>query len=317
MKTALLFIGMLLIAASIIAPKFFIRTAGENFETDATGRKHLKTIHNKAASLEHFDEDFEDLEDYEQEALEEEFFETFEHFKKKGANDSQARSAAHKKLSAKHGAKYTKAMKKAGSKSVQPGSVGANPFYDAAAQFDITVTRVTANIASALTVPLFASMHFDAKYLSIMGSYLPAGVTISSIAINSTGDVVFSLTDGVGTDTIKISCTQIPYITFLNALNYTAMKLSKVRYAISDITKLAQFNQPFETHGTSIFGKHGGNGLSLAAVNDPKSLNTGVRDLDNTIDINNETAVIVGIINTAGFSFCLSAFVQGYGRTNR
>ncbi len=324
MKTFLILLGCIsVIALSFLAPKFWKKISTENYETwepNQTAKNHLKTVHNKATSLEHYDEDYEDyeIEDYEQEAFEQEFFDTIEHFKKKGLSSTASRAQAHKKLSAKHGKKFGKAITNAQKKSTNsPGSIGANPFYDAAAQFDITVTRVSANIASSLTVPLFASLHFDAKYISVMGNYLPAGVTISSIAINATGDVVFTLTDGVGTDTIKVSCTQIPYITFINALNYTAMRLSKVRYALSDITKLAQFNQPFETYSKSIFGKHAGNGLSLAAVNDPKYLNNGVRDLDNTIDINNETAVIIGIINVVGFSVCISSFVSGYNRTNR
>lgn len=322
MKLLILICAMLIFVGSLCAHKFFANKIAENYETwtpDAKAKSHLSTVHNKARNLEHYEDDDDenfDVEDFEVEAYEAEYLEHVEKFKKR-MNPASAKAAAHKVMSNKHGKKFQAAMRTKSAGKAKPGSLGQNPLYDAAAQFDLTVTRVSANIATALTVPLFGSLHFDAKYLSIMGAYLPAGVTITTIAINSTGDVVFTLTDGVGTDTIKISCTQIPYITFLNALNYSAMRLSKVRYAISDITKLAQFNQPFETYYKTIFGKHGGNGLSLAAVNDPKYLNNGVRDLDNTIDINNETAVIIGIINTAGFSVCISSFVQAYDRTNR
>lgn len=325
MKLTLLITGLLILAGSAIFAAPLKRAAAEHFEhwnPDGTAKSHLEQVNRKARTLEHYedldtDEDFE-IEDFEQEAFEQEFLEETEYFKRrKGANPTQARALAYKKLSNKHGRKFQKAMSKKSLKNANPGAIGTNPFYDAAAQFDITITRNTVTIASALTVPLFASVHFDAKYLSIMGSYLPAGVTITTIAITSTGDVTFTLNSGANNDTITVSCTQIPYITFLNALNYTAMRLSKIRYSISDVTKLQQFNQPFEVYSKSIFGKHGGNGLSLAAVNDPKNLNNGVRDLDNTIDINNETAVIIGIINTAGFSVCISAWVQGYNRTNR
>lgn len=282
-------------------------TAVENYETKM--REHLQNVNQRASSLEHYDE----MADYETEAFESEFLENVEHFKKR-MPESQARGAAYNKLSAKHGPKFKQAISQSQSKSGQ--RVGANPFYDAAAQFDITITRNSVNIPFALTVPLFASMHYNAKYLSIMGNFLPNGCSIQSIAVDPLGSVVFTILYSVTTltDTITVSCTQVPYITFLAALNYNAMRLSKVRYAISDITKLTQFNQPFEVYSKTIFGKHNGNGVSLASNNDPKSLNTGVRDIDNSIDVDNSTAIIIGMINVAGFSVTLSSFVNSYNR---
>lgn len=307
MKTILAFIAFL--ALCFCAYKVYAEptVATENYEKRM--REHLQNVNERASSLEHYD----DMADYEAEAFESEFLENVEHFKKR-MPESQARSAAYNKLSAKHGPKFKQAISQSHSKAGQ--RVGANPFYDAAAQFDITITRNTINIPLPLTVPMFASMHFNAKYLSIMGNYLPNGVSIQSIAIDPLGSVVFTLLYSVTglTDTITVSCTQVPYITFLAALNYNAMRLSKVRYAISDVTKLTQFNQPFEVYSKTIFGKHNGNGISLASNNDPKSLNTGVRDIDNSIDVDNSTAIVVGIIPVAAFSVTLSAFVNSYSR---
>lgn len=272
--------------------------------------EHLDNVNRKASSLEHYDE----VNDYEAENYENEFLETVEHFKKRNT-PAAARQMAYNKLSQKHGPRFDAAIAKAQSKS-NTGRVGSNPFYDAAAQFDIKVTRNTVNIPFALNVPLFGTMHYNAKYLSVMGNFMPNGVVFTSISVDALGRVVMVFTYTVTnvSDTLTVECTQVPYITFLSALNYNAMRLSKIRYAISDVTKITQFSQPFEVYSKTIFGKHGGNGISLASVNDPKSLNTGVRDIDNSIDVDNSTCIVVGIINEPNFSITLSSFVQQYNR---
>lgn len=290
----------------------------ENYDKNGRSRmsSHLENVDKMARSLEHFDENFdENFDDFETEAFEGEYMEAVEHYKKRLTPES-ARRAAYQKMASKHGTQKTNRMVSKISKGHSTSTIGKNPFYDAAAQFDLTITRDTANIAMALTVPLFASVHYNAKYMSVMGNYLPNGVSIQSIGVNAKGDVVFTMVYSVtgATDTITVACTQVPYITFLSALNYNAMKLNKVRYAISDVTKLTQFSQPFEVYTKTIFGKHNGNGVSLAAVNNPQWQKEGVRDLDNAIDIDNSTAVVIGMINVAGFSVTLSSFVQTYNR---
>lgn len=310
-----LFLALLAVTiASIFAVKFYGKDLkiAENYDklrNDKRMKQHLEDVDTMARNLEHYDED------YETESFEEEYYETVEHFKKR-LPQSQAMSAAINKMQAKHGVAKTGRLMDKVSRKNNTSAIGKSTAFDAAAQFDLTITRDTVNIPFALTIPLFASIHYNAKYLSVMGNYLPNGCSISAININAKGDVVFTILYSVGslTDTITVSCTQIPYITFLAALNYNAMRLSKIRYSISDITKLQQFNQPFEVYSKTIFGKHNGNGISLAAVNDPKYQQQGVRDIDNIIDLDNSTAVIIGMINVAGFSVSLSSFVSTYNR---
>lgn len=284
----------------------------EHFEDN---KSNLELINRKASSLEHF-EGGEGLEDFEIENYEAEFYEWTEHYKKRNG-EAAAKNLAFAKMKAKHGNRFTAAMSK-NAATFKPGGVGPQKsIIEAAASFDIVITRVSANLAMALPIPLFGSIHLDAKYQSVMGGYLPNGITISSVAINSTGSLVFSLTDGTSTDTIRIDCVQVPYITFINALNFSAMRLTKVKYAISNTAYLTQFSQIFETYAKGIFGTHSGVPISVASTNDPRSQNLAVREIDQNIDINNETSVIIGVVNQASFSVTISSFVQQFNRTNR
>lgn len=287
------------------------------FNFDGKMTRHINDVHKKATSLSHYDDYEESYDDYE-ESYANEFFEHVEAYKRKGANPAKAREMAYNKMTVKHGTNFQKTI----GRQVKGRNelIGKNPKYPNKAMFDITITRVTKNITQALPVPLFAGIHYNASYLSIINQFLPAGISIASIAVNNTGSVVITYVDtitiGNPTDTIIISCNQVPYITFLASSNFDVMTITKFRYQISDITKLQQFSQRFAVATKSLFGKSSADDVTVSAFKDPKQFQNGIIDVDNPISIDKETGIFVNLIAEEGFSITLSQFVESFVKYN-
>ncbi len=278
-------------------------------------KENLDRVNKNASRLEHYDEDFDgNLEDFELENFQDEYLDHVERLKKK-MPDSEARKRGYAKMQLKHGGKFDRAMTQL-SRKKSGQMVGSDPYYDAKAMFDINILRNTANINVALPVPIFGALHYNAKYLSILPQYLPAGIVLTSITIDASGNLNFLYTQTATgfTDIINVSCAQVPYITFLGASNFNAQTIGKTRMQISDITKVVQFNQIFETYTKTLYGKHGGNGISLASTNDPKNYPNGARDVNQAYDTDGETALVIGIIPVVAFTVSLNMFVQRYNR---
>lgn len=113
---------------------------------------------------------------------------------------------------------------------------------------NLTVTRGSANINSPLPFVLFGSNDFDAGYISTLASFmsnLPAGTTVA-VSVSSTGNVVFTYTNGANVDVITVSnLGNINYRSFLSSMdnNYFATKYFLA--SISDETyNLVQYAQP-------------------------------------------------------------------------
>lgn len=289
----------------------------EHFDVDKTMKNHLDKIHKKAGALEHYD-DYESLEDesyedFENENLETEFLQKAQSLKKRGHAPTDARKVAYSQMQSKHGHKFTRAMSAQAKKKGNSSLVGKNPFYDASAMFDIIVIRKSINILQTLPVPLFAPIHFDADYQSIIGQYLPQGIIISDITWNSSAVTIeYTNTADDAVDTIQISCTQVPYITFLRAISFNPMLVNKFRYQLSDATKLQQFSTTFEVVDKSLFGKGEQNQVSVGAFKSPAQFQSGIIDVDNEIKLNLSTGIIVGLIAVDEFSITLSQFVTNF-----
>jgi hypothetical protein len=271
-------------------------------------KKHADSIHENATGLQHF-EDFEDFEDFE--ALEAEYFEHAEKLKARGKSPQKAGEMAQLRMRGKYGKKFDTAMQK-----VASGSPNVSPISSSAV-FDISVKRDTINIVGiSLPVPLFGAIHFNARYNTIINQFLPAGITISGIAVNANGDVIITYFNGAVSDTVTISCNQIPYITFLDGSKLNAQRVSKTLYSISDVTQITQFNETFKTAYKTIYGKNGGNDLSLSSTNNPYITNFPVREVTQAYTLNYETCLILGIKAVAGFSVNLNMFIAKFERTN-
>ena len=102
---------------------------------------------------------------------------------------------------------------------------------DSVGDLNITITRETSAIASPLPFILFDLNGYSSNYISTIKQYLPSGVTMVASADPSTGDILLTYTNGVGTDIIRISLTgsQISYSEFLQSMNQNFFKTHYVR----------------------------------------------------------------------------------------
>lgn len=118
--------------------------------------------------------------------------------------------------------------------------------------FTLIVTRLTANIAQNLPMPVFAALHDASGYTSFLQGILPAGVTITgqnglyhnasqALHIGGITDITFS--DGVGTDTLQLTCQQINYKVLLSALLSDSIKAHTVKLSVPTGQE-AQFAAP-------------------------------------------------------------------------
>lgn len=201
--------------------------------------------------------------------------------------------------------------------------VGGGLDPQAAAQFNITVTRNTNTIAQALPVAIFGAADINNGYSNILNASLGAGTTITSVAMGTANgtaqgnNVVITYLNGANSDTVTISSDTYPYTSLLDATRTDMFKMSKVRYSISDSAQLAQFNQGFNFVSNSMFGSRTSNNVSVGAYRSPDQFQTAIIDLNGEFDIDKETSIVTGIIQTAGvFSFTISAFVQKFYRQN-
>lgn len=193
----------------------------------------------------------------------------------------------------------------------------------AAAQFNITVTRNSNNIAQTLPVAIFGAADANNGYANVLNANLGTGTTISSVNLGTANgtaqanNVTITYVNGANTDTVSISSDTYPYTSLLDATRTDMFKMSKVRYSISDATQLAQFNQGFTFLSNSMFGSRNSNNVSVGAYRSPEQFQTAIIDLNGEFDIDKETSIVTGIIQTAGvFSFTISAFVQKFYRQN-
>ena len=306
--------NLILCIASLIVSTFALTNklqAVEHLDENRNGytKKHLDEISRKVSNLEHLDE-------YADENLDEyadEFLEFADSYKRKGMSPEKARAQAYAKMTQKHGKKFQHSINHSKSGRIIKG----NPYQDVSALFNITMTRGSANITKTLPVPLFAFMHYFSNYSTIVNQYMPAGVTIISIAVSNGADVVINYSDGTNRDAVTISCSEVPYITFLYASQLNAMRICNFRYIVSDETQAAnQFNAIFKIAGATLFGHGQNNSVPVNATFSPTQYQKDRVDVDFPINVTFEQGVVVGIIAKTDLAVTLGCFVQNYNRTN-
>lgn len=201
-----------------------------------------------------------------------------------------------------------------------------------AAQFDLIITRVSANIAENLPVPVFGLVAIKAGLGQDISQYLPAGTTLVAIQFGTTFSSTTGATltqdlanaqkltlqfkNGANLDTITVTCSSTPYPQFAESTMSDVFRLSKIRYSISNTALTAQYSQQLIFKKKTIFGKVIENSLTPTAFRTPQDFQTGVVDIDVNADIDKETAIWTNILSSAGFSVTLSIFVSRSARLN-
>jgi hypothetical protein len=191
----------------------------------------------------------------------------------------------------------------------------------AAAQFNLKITRNSANIAAILPVPLFGAMDREGKYVQSLGSYMPSGVTLESVA-NVNGNYVFTYTDGTHTDTITVTCNEIAYASFVLATITDVMSIRAIRYKINSDAQLSQFQNTFASFKKSLFGKREDDTIDVQSNIGPMQYRPDVADIGvvNSPDsvvatVDKDSSLVIGV-NAASFSFNLSMFVNRFNKLN-
>lgn len=189
----------------------------------------------------------------------------------------------------------------------------------AAANFGITVTRLTAAIAGeSLPFVIFGSQDYQNGYREVIQGQLAAGTVLTSVLGGETNGlpdrVQFTYTKGANVDIVEVKSGTYPYPALLNSTNVDLMRMSKIRMELSDNTQAAQFREDLMTVNNSPFGKSGRNRISATAFRRPDQYQNGIVDIDAVIDIDKETGIYSKILPVAGFGVTFNSFVQKFER---
>ena len=145
-----------------------------------------------------------------------------------------------------------------------------------AAQFDIKITRTGVNTGAILPAAIFGAFDAASGYKSIINQYLPAGVTLSALAIGGIGNetvakFTFAKAGTTPTDVITVSINQYEYPSFLEALKTSRFIVSNARYSISNTNAegLPQLTQGFKSFDRSMFGALIQNDIPLSSAKTP------------------------------------------------
>jgi hypothetical protein len=184
-----------------------------------------------------------------------------------------------------------------------------------AAQFDIQITRVTAEISLDLPVPIFGAYDIASKYQGVLT--LPSGVSISNITVGAIGtetQVVITYTAGGGlkNDDVIITISQYDYPSFLQALLASRFTVSNARYSVSDTSSLGiqQLTKPFNTIERSMFGAFVQNSIPLSSSKSPFQFQNGIVDILGTFNITAQSTWVLAFQPNEGQVVTISAFVS-------
>ena len=184
-----------------------------------------------------------------------------------------------------------------------------------AATFTLKAERLTTNLAQDLPIAFFGTLDAFSNYIRFIVP--PAGLTVTYIEGLPSGKAEQSIlryTDGVNIDDIVITCQQAPYPSFLHSLVSDKVKLSKLRYSISDTTKQAQFSQGLTVQVASLFGKRSQQTIDIESFKSPQQFQAGIVDLDGVFNVDKETAFthVLLAANGPNFSISISFFAEAY-----
>lgn len=184
------------------------------------------------------------------------------------------------------------------------------------AQFDIVAKRLTNSLQYDLPFVFFGYLDFESAYKSIL-EVLPAGLTLTvtgGVHDGQPDKVIFSYTDGVNTDNIEVTCNQMQYPSFLKATGDDMFRLSKIRYSISNITSIDQFQKELKVINRTMFGRKNEDSISITASKSPDQFQSTIVDLDYDIEVDRQTNIKHTLRQEAGFSVTLSMFVEKFNR---
>lgn len=192
------------------------------------------------------------------------------------------------------------------------------------AQFDINITRLNNKIASPLPVAIFGPTHLRSGYNQFLipptGATLDVVGGLNSPVVGTNDRIRFTYTSGANVDDIDVTCNQVPYPVFLDALNNDLFKISNIRYRLTNNADTIQFSQSHKFQSKSLFGKERSDDVTIGAYVKPEQFQPGIVDIPVSADVDKETMFIVNVSDLATaypFNFTLSVFVEMYNKRDR
>lgn len=192
------------------------------------------------------------------------------------------------------------------------------------AQFDINITRLTNTIAQPTPIALFGTTHSKSGYSQFL---IPgAGTTVTVVGgLNTptagTSDRIrFTFVNGGNTDIVEVTCNQVPYPVFLDALGADIFRISNIRYEILNAADVIQFSQQHNFTSKSLFGKLSSDDITIAAYKKPEQFQPGIVDIPIAANIDKETMMLLNVTQNASaypFTFQLHVFVEKFNKHDR
>lgn len=193
------------------------------------------------------------------------------------------------------------------------------------ANFDMVITRSSANITSALPVPIWGAFDVSSGFQGVLGSYLPAGVTVDDLVVGGVGAdstrlaITYAKTVGGSkvTDTLYISLNQYDYPSFLTGLTTSKFLISQIRLTIADTsaTGLSQLNQTFDYVERSIFGAYRKDSFPLNSAKSPFQYQNGIIDINGTFNVTAQNSWVLmfqdNVDQTVTLNFSVAAADKG------
>lgn len=193
------------------------------------------------------------------------------------------------------------------------------------AQINIVITRNSANVPNTLSIPIFGLQDSMNVYQSLVTP--PSGYAfalqgglyggLGFVGPNSQYNFYYTNISNTSIwDRTSVSCNEIQYPSLVSATQTDVFRLSKIRYSVNNTTPqgLAQFNNAIKVIKRNMFGRYEQQNLSVQSQKNPNQFQTGIIDLDYTIDIDKETSLVVDVAPLAGLEVTLSAFITKFER---
>jgi len=203
------------------------------------------------------------------------------------------------------------------------GKSGVGENFIGSANFSITLKRKTDNIPQDLPIPVFGVVALEERYSNFLAGQLGGGTILKSINIgkDATNPLVavfeFENSGLAKTDLVELTCSSTSYAALLRATMTDVFQILKIRYSISDITKLGQYQKQITMASKSLFGKVQSDNLTPDTYRIPSQNQDGIVDINANISIDKDSGIIVTMgTNGANFNVGLNLFINHYSRRN-
>lgn len=265
---------------------------------------NLDLAHDRATQLEHFQgsESLEawqsDLEDLDSESLEE-MEQSYEDAERRGVRGPRMKRFMRGKFGSK-GSSYA-GLRNAGQTPKKGRLTGGLGWVKA--QFTVTIRRDSYNIPYSLPVELFNPMDVFSN-TAMLRSYLPnpdvSLVSVTPDASRTNYVFLFRLISTGVTDTVTVSCNEVPYTKLLYMMITDKMNIGNGTYQISDETQTQQFKQQFYIVEQSMFGKGANNPINISSNIQPIDFRKDIVNIDLSYNLSKETGIIFGCMYIGG-----------------